>query len=152
MRIKLVSVGKERGGLTGAAVEEYAARIERFAELQLVEVRAESGPAAKDREAAGILAAAAKSKQPSEIWALDERGAQVTSSELAGRIGHARDRSVDLVLCIGGDEGLSPRVVEAARFTWSLSKLTLPHRLARVVVLEQLYRAFEILRGSPYHK
>ena len=152
MRIKLVSVGKERGGLTGAAVEEYAGRVQRFAELQLVELRAESGPAAKEREADAILAAAAKLKHPGELWSLDERGVQLTSAELAARIGKLRDRSADLTLCIGGDEGLSPRVNEAAQLTWSLSKLTLPHRLARVVVLEQLYRAFEILRGSPYHK
>ena len=63
-----------------------------------------------------------------------------------------RDAAQELTLCIGGDEGLASRVREEARFVWSLSPLTLPHRLARVIVLEQLYRAFEILRGAPYHK
>jgi 23S rRNA (pseudouridine1915-N3)-methyltransferase len=91
-------------------------------------------------------------RPPSELWALDERGTAVTSSELAQRIGRLRDSALGLTLCIGGDEGLSPRVREQARFVWSLSRLTLPHRLARVLVLEQLYRAFEILRGAPYHK
>ena len=152
MKIRLVSVGKERGGLTAAAVEEYAARVGRAAELQLVELRAEEGPAAKEREADAILAAAGKSKGPSELWALDERGQQFTSREVAAKIGKARDAATDLTLVIGGDEGLSPRITSAARLTWSLSKLTLPHRLARVIVLEQLYRCFEILRGGPYHK
>ena len=76
----------------------------------------------------------------------------MSSAELAHRIGRLRDSALGLTLCIGGDEGLSPRVRTSARFVWSLSRLTLPHRLARLVVLEQLYRAFEILRGAPYHK
>ena len=63
-----------------------------------------------------------------------------------------RDSALNLTLCIGGDEGLHDRVRQDARLVWSLSRLTLPHRLARVVVLEQVYRAFEILRGAPYHK
>src|SRR5207245_1041565 len=75
-----------------------------------------------------------------------------TSGELASRIGRLRDSALDLTLSVGGDEGLGSAVTRGARFTWSLSRLTLPHRLARVVALEQLYRAFEILRGGPYHK
>jgi 23S rRNA (pseudouridine1915-N3)-methyltransferase len=87
-----------------------------------------------------------------ELWALDERGAALTSTQLAQRIGKLRDSAQALTLCIGGDEGLGQQVRDAARFVWSLSPLTLPHRLARVVALEQLYRSFEILRGGPYHK
>jgi len=83
-----------------------------------------------------------------ELWAVDPRGVELSSGELAQKL----SRTAALTLCIGGDEGLSPRVREEARFSWSLSRLTLPHRLARAVVLEQLYRAFEILRGGPYHK
>jgi 23S rRNA (pseudouridine1915-N3)-methyltransferase len=83
-----------------------------------------------------------------ELWALDPRGVELSSGELAEKL----SRKAALTLCIGGDEGLAPRLREAARFSWSLSRLTLPHRLARAVVLEQLYRAFEIRRGGPYHK
>jgi len=104
-----------------------------------------------DAEADALLEKA-KQKGAGESWALDQRGALLTSSQLAERIGRLRDGSLSLTLVIGGDEGLSPRVREQARFVWSLSPLTLPHRLARVVVLEQVYRAFEILRGGPYHK
>ena len=68
------------------------------------------------------------------------------------RVGRVRDASLGLSLLIGGDEGFAPRVLEAVRFRWCLSRLTLPHRLARLLALEQLYRAFEILRGGPYHK
>jgi 23S rRNA (pseudouridine1915-N3)-methyltransferase len=148
VKIRLVSVGRDKE-LTAALVEEYARRLRRFVSLDLVELPAASGPSAKEREAERILA-----QRPSrgELWALDERGTELTSAELSRRIGRLRDAALDLTICVGGDEGLAPGVLEAASFRWSLSRLTLPHRLARVVALEQLYRAFEILRGGPYHK
>ena len=142
MKIRLLSVGKDKGP-TAELAHEYAERIGRFADLELVELRAE-GPA---REAEAQL-----EKARGELWALDERGMALTSAQLAQRIGKLRDSAQPLTLCIGGDEGLAQPVREAARLVWSLSALTLPHRLARVVALEQLYRAFEILRGGPYHK
>ena len=80
------------------------------------------------------------------MWALDQRGVELTSEELARKL------TAQMTFCIGGDEGHDPALREKARRVWSLSKLTLPHRIARVVVLEQLYRAFEIIRGGPYHK
>ena len=83
-----------------------------------------------------------------ELWALDQRGVELSSEQLAEKV----SRTAQITLAIGGDEGHQPVLREQARFVWSLSKLTLPHRLARVVVLEQLYRAFEIIRGGPYHK
>ena len=148
MRIRLVSVGRDKE-FTAQGAQEYAERIRRFVPLDLVELPAASGPDAKDREAERILA---KRLPRGELWALDERGTQATSLDLSRRIARLRDSALDLTLCVGGDEGLGPAVAREARFTWSLSRLTLPHRLARVVALEQLYRAFEILRGGPYHK
>ena len=142
MKLRLLSVGKDKGP-TAELAQEYAERIRRFAELDVLELRAE-GPA---READALLA-----KARGELWALDERGALLTSGHLSARLGRLRDSAQPLTLCIGGDEGLDPRVRAEARFVWSLSPLTLPHRLARVVCLEQIYRAFEILRGAPYHK
>jgi 23S rRNA (pseudouridine1915-N3)-methyltransferase len=155
MHIRVISVGRERGNeFTSLAVQDYATRIRRSAELDLVELPAGAGSTSRDREAEGILATHGKAlaRGPSELWAIDERGEQMTSGALADRIGRLRDTSMGLNLAIGGDEGLSTRVIAAAQFRWSLSLLTLPHRLARVVVLEQIYRAFEILRRSPYHK
>ena len=142
MKIRLLSVGKDKGP-TAELAEEYAERIRRSAELTLLELRAE-GPA---REAESLL-----DKVRGELWAVDERGNLLRSMELSQRLQRLRDGAQDLTLCIGGDEGLAARVRDEARFVWSLSPLTLPHRLARVIVLEQLYRAFEILRGAPYHK
>jgi 23S rRNA (pseudouridine1915-N3)-methyltransferase len=148
VRIRLVSVGRDKE-FTAEGAQEYAERIRRFVALDLVELAAATGPAAKDREAERMLA---KRLPRGELWALDERGTELTSVELSSRIARLRDSALDLTLSVGGDEGLGSAVAGAARFTWSLSRLTLPHRLARVLALEQVYRAFEILRGGPYHK
>ncbi len=148
VRIRLVSVGRDKG-FTAEGAQDYAERTRRFAPLDLVELPAASGPGAKEREAQRIL----KARLPrGELWALDERGAELTSAEVSRRIARLRDSALDLTLSVGGDEGLGQPVLDAAAFRWSLSRLTLPHRLARVLTLEQLYRAFEILRGGPYHK
>lgn len=148
MHLRVVSVGRDKG-FTAAGSAEYAERLRRFAVLDLVELSAVAGPSAKEREAERILS---RRSARGELWALDERGTELTSVDLSRRIGRLRDSALDLTICIGGDEGLAKEVLDAASFVWSLSRLTLPHRLARVVVLEQLYRAFEILRGAPYHK
>jgi 23S rRNA (pseudouridine1915-N3)-methyltransferase len=142
VKIRLLSVGKDKGP-TAELAEDYAQRIRRSADLEILELRAEGAA----REAESLVG-----KVRGELWALDERGMLLDSAQLAQRLGRLRDTAQALTLCIGGDEGLAPRVREEARFVWSLSPLTLPHRLARVIVLEQLYRAFEILRGAPYHK
>ncbi|SET14134.1 23S rRNA (pseudouridine1915-N3)-methyltransferase [Myxococcus fulvus] len=84
--------------------------------------------------------------------ALDERGSLIDSVELGRYVAKAQTGSRDLLFVIGGDEGLDESVRAAAHLTLSLSKMTLPHRLARVVLVEQLYRAFTILKGEPYHK
>lgn len=142
MKIRLLSVGKDKGP-TAELARDYAERIRRVADFELLELRATD----PQREAEALLG-----KVRGELWALDERGALLTSTQLSSRLGKLRDTAQAVTLCIGGDEGLSQRVREEAKLVWSLSPLTLPHRLARVVVLEQIYRAFEILRGAPYHK
>jgi 23S rRNA (pseudouridine1915-N3)-methyltransferase len=151
MRLRILSVGRDRD-FTAHGVAEYAARLVHGCELELVELKAASGSDAREREGAALLEAAARGKGASELWALDLRGKELSSEELAARVGRLRDSSLGLTLLIGGDEGFAPAVLEAARFRWCLSRLTLPHRLARLVALEQLYRSFEILRGGPYHK
>lgn len=86
-------------------------------------------------------------------WALDERGKELTSDELAqtlSKIMNSGEHGVSFV--IGGADGLPRELVRGSDFTWSLGKLTLPHRLARLIVVEQLYRAITIIRGEPYHR
>jgi len=146
MHLRLVSVGRDRSGLYEPAVQEYAGRLRKQHDVDLVELKEAESP---DKEAELILA---KVTPREVVVCLDERGRQVTSPELAAMLGRWRDESRDVVFVIGGDAGHGAAVRERAQFVWSLSKLVLPHRLVRVVVAEQIYRAFTILRGEPYHK
>jgi 23S rRNA (pseudouridine1915-N3)-methyltransferase len=146
-------VGRDRSGWFEPAVEGYAERVRRHAELDLVELPAAKGalpPAdARRREGEALLS---KLKPESWLVALDERGTLLDSVELARLVATARDAGRELVFAIGGDEGLDTPVRERAWKVLALSRMTLPHRLARLVLLEQLYRAFSMLRGEPYHK
>jgi 23S rRNA (pseudouridine1915-N3)-methyltransferase len=146
-------VGRDRSGWFEPAVQGYAERIRRHAELDILELPAAKGalPAAdaRRREADALNA---KLKPESWLVALDEHGALLDSVELARLVATARDAGRELVFCIGGDEGLDDSVRDEAWKVLSLSRMTLPHRLARLVLLEQLYRALSILRGEPYHK
>jgi 23S rRNA (pseudouridine1915-N3)-methyltransferase len=146
-------VGRDRSGWFEPGVQGYAERVRRYAELDLVELPAAKGalpPAdARRREAEALLG---KVRPDSWLVALDERGTQVDSVELSRLMATARDAGRELVFCIGGDEGLDASLRERAWKVVALSRMTLPHRLARLVLLEQLYRAFTLLRGEPYHK
>ena len=84
--------------------------------------------------------------------ALDERGKALASVDFAKWLGRQQDSGKDVAFVIGGDEGLSDAVREKASLVLSLSAMTLPHRLARLMLVEQVYRGFSILRGEPYHK
>jgi 23S rRNA (pseudouridine1915-N3)-methyltransferase len=146
LKLRLISVGKDRSGLFEPAVQEYASRLKHYARLELVELKAKPSRAA---EAEDLLARVG----PTDcLVALDERGQALDSPGLAAWLGKAQREAKDVVVVVGGDEGLDPSVLARAALVLSLSKMTLPHRLARVVIAEQLYRAFTLLRGEPYHK
>jgi 23S rRNA (pseudouridine1915-N3)-methyltransferase len=153
VKVRLLAIGRDRSGLFAPAVEEYLGRLARTLKLELVELpeaRKHAGtPQAREEEGATILA---KVKPGERLVALDERGEQTTSVELARRLSRWQERGQDVALVIGGADGLAPAVLEKAAERLSLSRLTLPHRLARLVLVEQLYRAVTILRGEPYHK
>lgn len=86
------------------------------------------------------------------VVALDERGTQWTTRQLAKRLADWLQGGQDVALLIGGPDGLSSACLDAAHEQWSLSSLTLPHALVRIVVAEQIYRAWSVLRGHPYHR
>jgi 23S rRNA (pseudouridine1915-N3)-methyltransferase len=133
-------------------VREYAGRLGHYTHFELVELpgsRKQTPPEARADEAERLLALASPRDQ---VVALDERGLAVDTRELASRLARAQSASKDLLFLIGGDEGLDASVRARAQWALSLSKLTLPHRLARLVLVEQLYRAFTVLKGEPYHK
>ncbi len=151
MKLTFLSVGKDRSGLFAPGVDEYAKRLTHTHKVQLVELpesRA-SGVKAKEEEGAQLL----KKLTPRDsLVALDERGKSLSSVDFAKWLGRQQDSGRDVAFVIGGDEGLSDDVRNKAALVMSLSAMTLPHRLARLVLLEQVYRAFSILRGEPYHK
>jgi 23S rRNA (pseudouridine1915-N3)-methyltransferase len=153
VKVRLLAVGRDRSGLYAPAVQEYVTRLARQLRFELVELpeaRKQAGtPQARDEEAATILARLGPRER---VVALDERGEEPTSLELARRVERWLAAGQDLALVIGGADGLAPAVLERAQERLALSRLTLAHRLARLVLVEQLYRAMTIVRGEPYHK
>ena len=146
MKLKVISIGKDRSGLFAPGVAEYAERLEHYAKPTLVEL-----PEGKSIDVEGE-ATLGKLSDRDVLVALDERGKELTSVELSQWIAKQQQSGRDLAFAIGGDEGIASAVRARAGLVFSLSKLTLPHRLARLVLLEQLYRAFTIIKGEPYHK
>jgi 23S rRNA (pseudouridine1915-N3)-methyltransferase len=153
VKLRVIAVGKDRSGLYAPAVEEYAKRLARQVRFELVEVpeaRRHAGtPQARVEEGEALLARIGPRER---VVALDERGDELTSRELAVRAGRWLERGHDVALVIGGSDGLAPEVLDRAEERLALSRFTLAHRLARLVLVEQLYRAMTILRGEPYHK
>ena len=153
MRVRLLAIGKDRSGLYAPAVAEYVGRLQRQLRFELVELpeaKKHAGTAlAREEEGATLL----KRLEPRErVVVLDERGKEFTSVELARRMEGWLAGAQDLAFVIGGSDGLSRDVMARASESIALSRLTLAHRLARLVLVEQLYRAMTILRGEPYHK
>lgn len=135
-------------------MQEYASRLAHYTRFELVELSEASGKKLKPGEAKTAEAQAILGRLKPQDWlvAMDERGKQLDSVELGRYLAKAQTGAKDLLFVIGGDEGLDESVRQAAHLTLSLSRMTLPHRLARLVLIEQIYRGFTILKGEPYHK
>lgn len=141
MKLVVLAVGKLRDAWVHEGCDEYARRIKPKLPVELVELR-------DDDELARRL-----QKSRGRVWALDERGKQLSSAELAQKLSALMSSGEHQVsFLIGGADGLPKSLVDGADFHWSLGRLTLPHRLARLILLEQLYRALSIIRGEPYHR
>lgn len=158
MNIKLLCVGKLKERYFEDACDEFCKRLSRFCTLQIIEVpdekAADSFSSAqeeqvKEKEGQRLLS---KLDPKDYLVALTLDGAAPTSEKLASQIGRYRDEGKSLAFVIGGSLGLSPAVIARANAKLCLSNLTLPHRIARLFLLEQLYRSFKILSGETYHK
>jgi 23S rRNA (pseudouridine1915-N3)-methyltransferase len=158
LRIKLITVGTLKESYLREAVREYEKRLGAYAKVEILELKegrvAENPSPAEisavlEKEADAILAAI-----PPRAYtiALCVEGKSRSSEELATLLDEAMSRSSDLCLVIGSSHGLAPRVKQAADYRLSVSALTFPHQLMRVVLAESVYRSFTIINGKKYHK
>ena len=159
MKITIVAVGKVKEKFYRSAVEEFEKRLSRYCRLEVTEVADEQTPDGasealerqiKEKEGQSIL------KQVREgdwVCALAIEGKMLDSVELSRKIEELGiGGESHLVFVIGGSLGLSAQVLERADFLLSFSKMTFPHQLMRVILLEQIYRSYRIMRKEPYHK
>ena len=139
MRYRVVAVGRMKDAALRAACDEYLDRVRHYAKVEEQEVKDE----------ARILGAI---PEGSRLVALSRQGEACSSAELAEWTARWELDGGDIILAIGGADALPDEVLRKAERRWSLSRLTLPHELARLVLYEQLYRAYTIRRGEPYHR
>lgn len=155
MRIRILAVGKRSPDWVNAGVRTYAERMPRECRIDITPIAPARGKGRHDSDKARAEEGERLlSVLPGDIHvvAMDGRGRELTSRKLADRLGGWLAQGRDTAILIGGAEGLDERCLERAHFTWSLSPLTFPHGLVKVLVTEQLYRASTILGGHPYHR
>ncbi len=153
MHITVAAVGTRLEPWVYDAFDAYKARLPRHLGLELEEVplarRAAGAAAAVEEEGERLL----RHVRPGALTlALDERGQQWSSAELAGQLRNWLEQQPRVAILVGGPDGLSAACRERADRIWSLSRLTFPHAVVRVLLAEQLYRAWTILQGHPYHR
>ncbi len=144
MKLKIAWIGRTKEPALQSLTAEYLKRISRYTEVEGVELKDEAA-------LLNLTSGKSHSKQRHTLILLDPGGQQLSSEGLAAFVEEQMTRAVPVIFAIGGADGFSAAARKAAATRLSLGKMTLPHELARVVVLEQLYRAFTILQGHPYH-
>lgn len=154
MRVRLIAIGTRMPEWVETAVADYAGRLPRELKLEVVELplepRGKNADIARLKQAEGerLLKAAGSARR----IVLDERGSAWSSAELAQRLERWKQDGRDLAWLVGGPDGHAPEVLAQAEAQWSLSRLTLPHPLVRVLLAEQLYRAWSLGAHHPYHR
>src|SRR4051794_7790045 len=153
MRFRFIWIGKTRNEHLRSLIDDYLGRLGRFTRFEIVELK-ESAARTVDEgiedEGRRIISAL----RPDALTVLlDVEGRQFNSHELSAQVDRWQNNGIkEIAMVIGGHNGVSKAVVERANERWSLSRLTLTHEMARVVMLEQVYRAFTIIHGLPYQK
>ncbi|HRH22968.1 MAG TPA: 23S rRNA (pseudouridine(1915)-N(3))-methyltransferase RlmH [Candidatus Paceibacterota bacterium] len=151
MKILFISVGKNHDPLMREAIESFSLRVSRYisCEWKLIDSSKKEGESGKKEEADVIMK---QCKEGDYIVALDERGGALSSQECAHFFDtHLQSGTKRIVFIIGGSYGLHESVISLAHKRLSFSKMTLPHNLVRLILVEQVYRAFSILKGEKYH-
>lgn len=159
MKITLITVGKIKEKYLKDAVNEYVKRLSRYCKLEIVEVTDEKTPDnASDASCDAIRAKEAERilkyvKDDAYVITLEINGKQLTSEELAEKLDRLGVQGTShIIFIIGGSIGLGEEVLKKSDFALSFSKMTFPHQLMRVILLEQVYRSYRIISGEPYHK
>lgn len=154
MKLRVVAVGTRMPAWVEAGIADYAARMPRELRLDVIEVplaqRGKNADLERARNAEGDKLLE-RSRDTHRVM-LDERGAPWSSLELAERLKSWMQQGRDVAFLVGGPDGHSPEVTKQAQERWALSRLTLPHALVRIVVAEQLYRAWSLHENHPYHR
>lgn len=144
MKITIAWIGKSKEPAIQSLTDEYLKRLSRYAEVE--------GMVLKDESALLKLCSKERQRMRHTLVLLDSRGKQLSSEEFAGFLGEHQERNpYPLLFAVGPANGFSDETRKAASLLLSLGRMTLAHELARVILLEQLYRAFTILKGHPYH-
>jgi 23S rRNA (pseudouridine1915-N3)-methyltransferase len=153
MRLRLIWVGKTKNEHLRALIDDYLKRLSRFARCEITEVGASAGRVAGsgiEEESRRIIGAL---RSDALKVLLDVEGRELSSHELAALVERWQTSGTkEVAFIIGGQDGVSEEVAGRADIRWSLSRLTLTHEMARVVMLEQIYRAYTIIHGLPYQK
>jgi 23S rRNA (pseudouridine1915-N3)-methyltransferase len=154
MKLRILAVGHKMPAWVEQGCAEYLKRMPREAAVELVEIKPDKRAAGKggdqvrEAEAERLLEAAGRDY----LIVLDEHGKEPTTLQLAERMQQWMQDGRDVALVIGGADGLHQKVLQAADWQWSLSRLTLPHGMVRVMLAEQLYRAWSVINNHPYHR
>ena len=154
MKLGILAVGHKMPAWVEQGCTEYLKRMPREATVEMVEIKPDKRAAGKggdqvrEAEAERLLEAAGRDY----LIVLDEHGKEPTTLQLAERMQQWMQDGRDVALAIGGADGLHQKVLQAADWHWSLSKLTLPHGMVRVMLAEQLYRAWSVINNHPYHR
>ena len=146
MRLWIIAVGHKMPDWVSKACLEYQKRMPSDCTIEIKELKPDISPA---KEAGKIIAAIPKG---AVVIALDEHGVDLRTQAIADHLTNWRTNGQDVAFLIGGANGLDPSLKANGNHIWKLSSLTLPHAFARLVLIEQLYRAWTILQGHPYHR
>lgn len=151
MKIKVAWIGKTKEAAIQSLTEEYLKRISRYVPVEGITLKDEASLLEISGRTSSVKSRRSGTAK-STLALMDSRGKQFSSEEFAKFLGNYQDRNpLPLVFAVGAADGFSDEARAAAQCTISLGKMTLAHELARVVLLEQIYRAFTILKGHPYH-
>lgn len=150
--IKVVSVGKIKNKELTSVIEDYKRRLIKYTNLKIIEVDDVSYDDVEKSIELEYQSIMKQVKESDYLIVLDIDGIQLSSKELSNKLEQIFMNHSDIVFVIGGSNGLSPKLKEKARIKLSFSKLTFPHQLFRLMLMEQIYRSFKIMKNETYHK